>query len=539
MQNDECRMQNQETVKRFTQPFQFPILSSFCILHSSFSIFLYNPPMSTRLIELIENLPPSRVLLVGDMMVDRYLYGNAERLSPEAPVPVLHFQKEELRLGGAASVANNLATLGAKVTTIGVIGSDDTGRQLTKLLNDINADASGLIECNRPTTCKMRLVGSAQHRHPQQMIRLDFEESSPIDSATAQKMIANAINAMDTAELICIEDYNKGAVTTDVCRAIIDAAKHRGLPVLIDPARISDYRKYAGATCLKLNRPEASRATGLPVETPEQFQHAAERLLETLSLEAVVLTLDKHGAFIASRSGDRRLLQTRPRQVYDVTGAGDMAFAMLATARAAGANWEEATLLANVAGGLEVEKFGVVPITPQEIVQELLSEAHLHAGKRRSLATLLPELARHRAAGKRLVFTNGCFDLIHLGHIKYFQFAKHQGDLLIVGVNTDQSIQRLKGPKRPIINEEDRISVLEELESIDYLVPFDEDTPLNLIEAIRPDVLVKGADYKKEQVVGWDIVESYGGCVALAPLIDGRSTSNVIERVLEAYGKAR
>ena len=495
--------------------------------------------MALRLIELIENLPPSRVLLLGDMMVDRYLYGNAERLSPEAPVPVLHFQKEELRLGGAGSVAANLAALGAKVSAVGVIGLDETAGHLIHLLKDIGADTSGLVECVRPTTCKMRLVGSAQHRHPQQMIRLDFEESSPIDSASSQKMIANAIKAMETTELICIEDYNKGAVTPDICRAVIDQARHRGIPVLIDPARINDYRKYAGATCLKLNRPEASKATGLPVETPAQFQHAAERLLDTLSLEAVVLTLDKHGAYIASRAGDRRLLQTRTRQVYDVTGAGDMAFAMLAVARAAGANWEEATALANVAGGLEVEKFGVVPITPQEIAQELLAEAHLHAGKYRSLENLLPELTRHRASGKRIVFTNGCFDLIHLGHIKYFQFAKRQGDLLVVGVNTDAGIQRLKGPRRPIVNEADRISVLEELESIDYLVPFDDDTPIDLITQIRPDVLVKGADYKKDQVVGADLVESYGGVVALAPLIDGKSTSNVIQRILETYGTPR
>jgi D-beta-D-heptose 7-phosphate kinase/D-beta-D-heptose 1-phosphate adenosyltransferase len=192
--------------------------------------------------------------------------------------------------------------------------------------------------------------------------------------------------------------------------------------------------------------------------------------------------------------------------------------------------------LANTAAGLEVEKFGSVPITPQEIVQELLSEAHDHLGKQRTLEQLLPELARHRAAGRRVVFTNGCFDLIHLGHVSYFRFAKQQGDLLVVGVNTDSSIRRLKGDKRPIISEQDRISVLEELESIDYLVRFDDDTPMNLIRQIRPDVLVKGADYAKQQVVGWDVVEGYGGRVALAPLVDGRSTSNVIERILEAYG---
>ncbi len=495
--------------------------------------------MPTRLIELVENLPRSRVLLVGDLMLDRYLYGNAERLSPEAPVPVLHFQKEELRLGGAGSVAANLATLGARVVTVGVIGMDETGQQLAALLSSIGADPSGLVECARPTTCKMRLVGSAQHRHPQQMIRLDFEESKPIDAESAAKVIVTAVKAMEHADLICIEDYDKGAVTHDVCRAIIAAAANAKIPVLIDPARISDYRKYAGATCLKLNRPEAARATGLPVETPEQFRLAAERLLEMLSLEAVVLTLDKHGAYIASRAGDRALLQTRARQVYDVTGAGDMAFAMLAVARAGGATWEEATALANVAGGLEVEKFGVVPITPEEIIRELFADARLRQGKRRTLVELLPELARHRASGKRIVFTNGCFDLIHLGHIKYFQFAKQQGDLLVVGVNTDASIQRLKGPKRPIITESDRISVLEELESIDYLVSFDEDTPLDLIKTIRPNVLVKGADYRKEQVVGWELVEAGGGRVALAPLIDGRSTSNVIERIIEAYGTPR
>ena len=248
---------------------------------------------------------------------------------------------------------------------------------------------------------------------------------------------------------------------------MLEAAKKHGKPVLVDPARIIDYRKYAGATCLKLNRPEAARATGLSVRTPAEFAAAAEKLLDTLQLEAVVLTLDKEGAYVASRAGERRLLQTRTRQVYDVTGAGDMALAMLAVARAAGASWEEATALANVAGGLEVEKFGVVPITPAEIVQELMSEAHLHAGKRRSLPELLAELAHHRASGKRIVFTNGCFDLIHLGHVKDFQFAREQGDLLVVGVNTDKSIKKLKGDKRPIINEEDRIGVLEELESIE------------------------------------------------------------------------
>src|SRR5687768_12547843 len=238
---------------------------------------------------------------------------------------------------------------------------------------------------------------------------------------------------------------------------------------------------------------------------------------------------------MAHAGGERRLLRTRARSVADVTGAGDMFLAMLSAARAAGAGWTDATALANVASGLEVERFGAQPVRPEEIVAELMNEMRDSAGKRRAVAELLPELARHRAAGERGVFTNGCFDLIHLGHVTYFRFAKQQGDLLVVGVNTDESIRRLKGEKRPIIALADRLGVLEELESIDYLVTFDEDTPLPLIEAIKPDVLVKGADYRKEQVVGWDIVEAAGGRVALAPLVDGRSTSNVIERIVSAY----
>ena len=234
-------------------------------------------------------------------------------------------------------------------------------------------------------------------------------------------------------------------------------------------------------------------------------------------------------------TGRRELLASRPRQVADATGAGDMVLVALCVARAAGAGWHDAVQLANVAGGLEVERLGCVPITPTEIIHDLMSERHDESGKERTREKLLPELALHRAAGRKIVFTNGCFDIIHLGHVKYFQWAKSQGDLLIVGVNTDSSIRRLKGEKRPVISEDDRVGVLEELESIDYIVRFDDDTPLDLIRAVKPDVLVKGEDYQKEQVVGWDFVESCGGRVALAPLIDGRSTSAVIQKILEAY----
>ena len=498
--------------------------------------------MSTRLIDLAESLPACRVALVGDFMIDRYLYGNAERLSPEAPVPVLHFQREDLRLGGAGSVAANLATLGADVAAVGVVGDDAAGQTLRDKLAALGVDGGGLIASGqRPTTCKVRLVGLAQHRHPQQMIRLDYEDPAPVPAALEDELAGRAEAAMEGAEVVCIEDYNKGLLGGGLCRRVIDLANARKLPTFVDPAAVSDYARYRGATCLKLNRTETEKAGGLPCRSDADYDAAASKLLKTLELRAVVITLDKDGAYLATAEGEdgqpaqRRHLTTRPRAVYDVTGAGDMVLAALAVARAAGAGWVDAVALANVAGGLEVERFGAVPVTPGEIVQELLSELRETDGKERPLGRLLAELRRHREAGKRVVFTNGCFDLIHLGHVKYFQFAKAQGDILVVGVNTDAGIRRLKGEKRPVIAEGDRVGVLEELESIDYLVRFDEDTPLGLIESIRPDVLVKGADYAKEEVVGWEVVERDGGRVALAPLIDGRSTSAVIRRIVEAY----
>ena len=413
---------------------------------------------------------------------------------------------------------------------------DNQGKRLRQLLEELNVDAGRLVEdSSRPTTCKLRLVGSAQHRHPQQLLRLDFEQTTPVAGEILETLVRNVTNAMDGAQVLAIEDYNKGTVPPALLQRVIAIARQRQMPVIVDPAAVTDYSRYNGATSIKLNRNEAGKATGLKLDKQDDFPAAAKQLLSKHDLESVIITADKDGLFLQTRQGESGWLPTRTRQVFDVTGAGDMVLAMTAAARAVGASWMESAALANIAGGLEVERFGAVPVTPGEILEELLREHHEGLGKERTLQQLLPELDRHRALGHKIVFTNGCFDLIHLGHVKYFQFAKAQGDLLVVGVNTDASIRRLKGPTRPIINQEDRLGVLEELESIDYVVPFDDDTPRDLIHAVRPDVLVKGADYGKEQVVGWDFVEANGGKVALAPLVDGRSTSALIKRVLEAY----
>lgn len=494
--------------------------------------------MSTRLIELVEKMPGHNVALVGDFMLDRYVFGRTERISPEGPIPVLRFHREEQRLGGAGFVHAGLATLGAKVSAVGVVGHDSAGEELRRHLVASGADVSGLITCSgRPTVTKTRFLGSSEDKTPQQMIRLDIEETGAVDAATAQRVLQSGIDSVAGAKLLCLEDYNKGVLTPEVCTKLIAHARERKIPVFVDPARLApdEYRKYAGATVLKLNRPETERATGMPARSDEQLRAASETLLNDLNLEAVVITLNDGGSYLATRDGIRERLTSRPRQVADATGAGDMVLVTLCVARAAGADWSDAVALANVVGGLEVEKLGCVPITRAEIIHDLMTEHHDEAGKERKLDTLVSELAMHRATGRTIVFTNGCFDIVHLGHVKYFQWAKSQGDLLVVGVNTDASIRRLKGEKRPVINENDRVGVLEELESIDYLIRFDEDTPIELIRAIKPDVLVKGEDYKKEQVVGWEIVESCGGKVALAPLIDGRSTSAVIQRILEAY----
>lgn len=492
--------------------------------------------MSTHLIQLVERLPSAKILLVGDFMLDRYLFGSAERISPEAPIPVLHYAREECRLGGAGFVLAAMTALGATVRAVGLAGVDSAADELERRLRETGAASLDLLRIpGRPTVTKTRLLGSSEDRTPHQMLRLDVEDAGPVGEAVQQQLIERSLAAMQGVDLLCLEDYNKGVLPARVCQALIQAARERNIPVLIDPARIDDYGKYRGATLLKPNRPEAERATGLPARTPEQCHAVAEKLLEMLELDAVVMTLNEKGAYLATRQGVRDLIASRPREVADGTGAGDTVLAMLAAARAAGVGYPDAVALANVAGGLEVERLGCVPVLREEIIEDLRASERHGSGKQYTLEALLPELARRRAGGRKIVFTNGCFDLIHLGHVHYFRFAKRQGDLLVVAVNTDASVRRLKGDHRPIVPEEDRLAVLEELESIDYLLRFDEDTPLELIERIRPDVLVKGADYSVEQVVGWDRVSAWGGRVALAPLVDGRSTSNVIQRILEVH----
>ena len=505
-------------------------------------------PTPDDLIRFLDRWQPRRVIVAGDFMLDRHVRGNAQRLSPDAPVPVLQVDTIENLPGGASNVCLDLIALRCKVDCLGVVGrehplsifpqkegADFSGDFLKNTLAKAGCHVTGLIlSDDRQTTVKFNLIGLAQHRHPQKMFRVDAEDKRPIPANIEDKLLGQAKRLLKKADALCIEDYNKGVLTPRVCQGLIALAKKAGVPVLVDPAAIDDYAKYRGATVITPNRTEAALATATAFDATSDratLDRMAGQLQRDLRLDAVVLTLDKQGILLRQRRGKPRLMPTQAREVYDVTGAGDMVLAMLAAAVANGADWATATQLANVAAGLEVEKFGVVPIPLDEVLVKLLHDRAQDHGKIRTLDTLLPELAALRKAGKRIAFTNGCFDILHAGHVHYLRQARATGDVLVLGLNTDASIRRLKGEGRPVNHETDRAAVLSELQSVDYIVLFDDDTPRKLIAAVKPDTLVKGADYTREQVVGHDLVEKCGGKVVLVPLVKGRSTTNILRKV--------
>ncbi len=496
-----------------------------------------------HLIALLDRWERKRVVVVGDYMLDRYDYGHVDRLAPDAPVPILEVKQTRYAPGGAANVCLALSALQCEVVCVGLVGDDEAGRTLRDALEKIGCDTTGLLVSNdRPTTTKHNLIGLAQHRHPQKMFRLDMESRDPIDDAMATRLGDAFAAQIKNADATILEDYRKGVMTEALCQRVIGESKQAGKTVLVDPAPVDDYARYRGASCITPNRTEAERAIGRSISQADgddglaDIHAAAAQLMGDYAItEAVVLTLDKQGAYALDAQGHGEIIGTRARSVYDVTGAGDVVVAMLAAALTNGASYPEATRLANVAAGLEVEQSGVVPIPLDDVLLELLRERHEQAGKVRELEALLPELTAYRRQGKTVAFTNGCFDILHAGHVAFLRESRRQGDLLVVGLNSDDSIRRIKGEidgkQRPVNEQADRVMVLSELESVDYVVVFDEDTPMRLIEAIKPSVLIKGADYKKHEVVGHEIVEANGGRVHLVDLVAGRSTTNIVRKI--------
>lgn len=488
------------------------------------------------LLAALADWKPFRALVVGDFMLDQLLFGSADRLSPDAPVPVLRVTRREDRPGGAANLCLNLIAMHGRVTALGVVGSDQDAVLLRTALLQEGVDAGGIItDHTRPTTVKRNLIGLAQGRHAQKMFRVDFESREPI----AETIVARLLEAFDAAlpktDVVCIEDYNKGVCTPMLCQELIARAKAAGKPVFVDPAGLEDYSKYRGATTITPNRTEAERATKLPTDdlgAPEHNAKLAETLLDALDLEAVVVTLDKQGALLLVRGDSTPIpVPTVAREVYDVTGAGDMMLAALAAARANNIGWNDSVRFANAAAGLEVEVFGVAPIPLEKIHHELLVLQTKRSGKLRTLNELMVQINATRKAGRRVVFTNGCFDVIHAGHISLLERAAELGDLLVVAINDDHSVRTLKGEGRPVNDQEQRARVVGALGCVDAVILFSEETPMRLIETILPEVLAKGGDYTPETVVGADLVKRAGGRVELIPLIEGLSTTNTIRKM--------
>ncbi len=428
-------------------------------------------------------------------------------------------------------MALNVAALGASVRCFGLLGKDTFGDRVERFLTDAGVNASGLLRAtDRPTITKTRLVGLAEHRHRQQILRVDDEVVRPPSVEDARALVATVRQALPECDVICLEDYAKGLLSPEICGEIIAAAREHGKPVLIDPARSGDWDRYRGATLLTPNRAELELGVGRAL-ADDEIDSAAVDLVRRLELDAIVVTLGRDGARVVHADGSVRRYPTQPRAVYDNTGAGDAVLAMVAVAVAAGASLEKAVPLANIAGGLEVSKFGCVPITHEEVIHEL-RHGHDARGKTRGVTELVAELDARRARGETVVFTNGCFDLLHPGHVELLEEAKSFGSILVVGLNSDASVRAQdKGGDRPIRKEADRARMLGGLESVDYIALFDEPDPGRLIEQVAPDILVKGSDWAGKGVVGQEFVESRGGRVELVDLVDGFSTTGELERI--------
>ncbi len=482
-----------------------------------------------RLVHTLEDIDSPRLLVIGDLILDRYTWGDAERISQEAPVIVLRADRTEARLGGAANVCAMLRGLNASVACAGVVGQDTAGETLNQMLSDDHVDRELVLDDpGRPTTVKERFIGRAAARHPNQILRVDNEARAPLDRRIEDELVRSLQASVARYDAVLISDYGKGVCTSRLLRATIDACRFAKVPVLVDPRRTDDYSIYRGATLLKPNRVETEAATGCRINQGEDAFRAGQRLCDQLELETAIITLDRDGMALVPRRGTGQLFGTRVRAVYDITGAGDVVMAMLGICCAAGVDAADAVQLGNVAGALEVERTGVSKVTRAEIRSELLLQSQPEFDRLLTLDDLQAFGDCQRQLGRKIVFTNGCFDLLHVGHVTYLAEAAAHGDVLVVGVNSDASVRRLKGPSRPVISQSDRAALLAALACVDGVVVFDDDTPHRMLELLRPDVLVKGGTYATHEVVGREVVEAYGGEIRVTGVVDGISTTKIV-----------
>ena len=480
-----------------------------------------------RLAGEVERLRDTRVLCIGDVMLDRYIYGNVERISPEAPIPVLKVRDERAMLGGAGNVVRNLSALGSHVSFVSVVGEDDAGAEIAAMLASLGDVESRLVrDKSRYSTVKTRYVGMNQ-----QMLRADRETDKALDLACQEEVIRHIRNLLSGAQVLILSDYGKGVLTSEVCRVAIEEARDLDIPVIVDP-KGRNYYQYGGASVITPNRRELAEATGDALEDDASIVESARSLISQFGIGSVLVTRSQHGMSVVD--GDRSVthLPAEAREVFDVSGAGDTVVSTLAAALAAGLSLVDAAALANVAAGLVVAKVGTAVVYRDELVAKL---------RDRALASLESKVATQHVAqdivvgwrhkGLRVGFTNGCFDLLHPGHVTLLGQARALCDRLVVGLNGDASVSRLKGPTRPIQPDIARATVLASLTNVDLVVMFEEDTPANLIEMLRPDVLIKGGDYTVETIIGADFVKSYGGSVEIIDLVPGFSTTQTVEKM--------
>ncbi|HID78209.1 MAG TPA: bifunctional heptose 7-phosphate kinase/heptose 1-phosphate adenyltransferase [Planctomycetaceae bacterium] len=471
----------------------------------------------------------ARAVGLGDLGVSD-IHGDAERVSPEAPVLVLAFRSDEYRLGGAASVAFLARHLGAEVTLCGVVGDDADGRRLRQLLAEAGIHQTLVFtDPDRPTTAKHRFVGRAGGRGPQQMLRLDREWRQPVALGVQLRLTRQLSGQLGHYDAVLVSDYHKGLCVPRLLAWVIQAAGQERVPVVVDPARIDDYSRYQGATVVKPNRPEAERATGRTIGTPQQALQAARDLRRRIEAEAVLVTLESDGMALACGDGSGELIPTTPRPVRDVTGAGDMVLAVLGLGLAAGLCFSESAQLANMAAGLEVQRWGVAALSPSEIREGLSPTGRTPSGKLVTLDRMVQLARSYRSAGRTIVLTNGCFDLLHAGHAACLEEAAKLGDVLVVALNTDRSVRRLKGPGRPVIGQQQRAALVAALGCVHHVLIFDEQTPHKVLRRLQPDVLVKGGTYSPQQVVGHEVVEAYGGKVCVTTKVEGISTTAILQ----------
>ncbi|UYO48326.1 D-glycero-beta-D-manno-heptose-7-phosphate kinase [Rhodopseudomonas palustris] len=481
---------------------------------------------------LLQAIARQTVLCVGDLMLDEFVYGEVSRISPEAPAPVIAVQRSETNIGGAGNVARNIAAIGARCIFVGLIGDDATGRSLeSELGSEPRIEPVLVRDASRPTTRKVRFVSEHFSTH---MLRADWETAAPAATDVEQRLLDAILPQLARADIVLLSDYAKGVLTARVIRDTIDAAKKLGKRVIVDP-KSANFAIYRGATLLTPNRKEFTAATRSAAATDDEIATAAQDAMALAECEAMLVTKSEHGMTLVPRGGEPIHVPALPVKVRDVSGAGDTVAAVLAVVLASGANWATAMRAASAAAAVAVSKNGTAVVTPAELRRRILPHASLAAEEKiiGSDAELDERLKQWRREGLRVGFTNGCFDILHPGHVKVLTAARGACDRLIVGLNSDASVRRLKGESRPVQHERARAEVLAALEAVDLVAIFEEDTPLRLITRIEPSVLVKGGDYTREQVVGHEIVAAKGGDVLLVDVLPGFSTTSLVARARE------